>query len=169
MSWKQIWNLDPRLCSDSSFFRLIAPITLGMWIRYRWIKAAAVMDKIIVPFTLITVLFIFTVSHNIVGYAVKVRGYVSGKTRILLKGYQISKLSPFIQSLTLLQFSVHQDWLWVFQISGWRVHQPVHLQTNDGPDDRSRVRSGRRGIYFWRRIGMAVQVHRSSTNGVCFY
>ncbi len=40
---------------------MIAPIALGMWIRYRFDKAAPVMTKIIVPFTLLTVFFIFTV------------------------------------------------------------------------------------------------------------
>jgi hypothetical protein len=37
-------------------------VTLGMWIRYRWDKAAAIMAKIIIPVTLATVVFIFTVS-----------------------------------------------------------------------------------------------------------
>jgi hypothetical protein len=32
-----------------------------MWIRFRWIRAAYYMDKIIVPFTLLTIIFIFTV------------------------------------------------------------------------------------------------------------
>eukprot|EP00095_Tigriopus_kingsejongensis_P009983 maker-scaffold17_size721972-snap-gene-6.25 protein:Tk09983 transcript:maker-scaffold17_size721972-snap-gene-6.25-mRNA-1 annotation:"hypothetical protein DAPPUDRAFT_309863" len=40
---------------------LIAPIALGMFIRYKWKRAAGIMDKIIVPFTLLTVIFIFTV------------------------------------------------------------------------------------------------------------
>ena len=40
--------------------RLTAPLALGMYIRYKWIFLAPYMDKIIVPFTLITILFIFT-------------------------------------------------------------------------------------------------------------
>ena len=54
------------LCCEQFFtgsinvYRLTAPLALGMWIRYRWIQAAPYMDKIIVPFTLITILFIFT-------------------------------------------------------------------------------------------------------------
>ncbi len=39
---------------------LVLPITLGMWIRFRFKRGAAIMKKIIVPFTLLTVLFIFT-------------------------------------------------------------------------------------------------------------
>lgn len=40
--------------------RLIAPLALGMWIRYRWPSSSKVMDKIIVPFTLCTIVFILT-------------------------------------------------------------------------------------------------------------
>ena len=49
---------------DQISSRLVAPVTLGMWIRYRWTKAAAIMAKIIIPVTLITVIFIFTVSAS---------------------------------------------------------------------------------------------------------
>ena len=48
-----------------SLFSLVLPITLGMWIRYRFTKGAKFMKAVIVPFTLITVLFIFTVRHMI--------------------------------------------------------------------------------------------------------
>merc|ERR550519_827735 len=44
-----------------SLVSLILPTALGMWIRWKWPKAATVMGKIIVPFTLLTVLFILTV------------------------------------------------------------------------------------------------------------
>lgn len=40
---------------------LVLPISLGMWIRFRFTKGAKIMKAIIVPFTLLTVLFIFTV------------------------------------------------------------------------------------------------------------
>jgi sodium/bile acid cotransporter 3/5 len=39
---------------------LIGPIAIGMWIRHRFEKGAKIMKAIIVPFTLLTVLFIFT-------------------------------------------------------------------------------------------------------------
>ena len=45
-----------------SLVALIGPISLGMWIRYRFEKGAKIMKVVIVPFTLLTVLFIFTVS-----------------------------------------------------------------------------------------------------------
>jgi len=44
-----------------SLVSLILPTALGMWIRWKWPKVATVMEKIIVPFTLLTVLFILTV------------------------------------------------------------------------------------------------------------
>jgi len=44
-----------------SLCSLLLPSTLGMWIRWKWPKAAKVMEKVIVPFTLLTVAFIFTV------------------------------------------------------------------------------------------------------------
>ena len=47
-----------------SLFSLVLPITLGMWIRYRFTKGAKFMKAVIVPFTLITVLFIFTVRFH---------------------------------------------------------------------------------------------------------
>ncbi|TRY64297.1 hypothetical protein TCAL_02618 [Tigriopus californicus] len=66
-----LWLMGPLLTDEDlvipfgqlmiTLISLIAPIAVGMLIRYKWIKAAAVMDKIIVPFTLLTVFFIFTV------------------------------------------------------------------------------------------------------------
>ena len=47
-----------------SLVALIGPISLGMWIRYRFEKGAKIMKAVIVPFTLLTVLFIFTVHNN---------------------------------------------------------------------------------------------------------
>ena len=44
-----------------SLIALIGPISLGMWIRFRFEKGAKIMKAVIVPFTLLTVLFIFTV------------------------------------------------------------------------------------------------------------
>ena len=44
----------------STLLMLVIPITLGMWIRYRFEKGAKIMKAIIVPMTLLTVLFIFT-------------------------------------------------------------------------------------------------------------
>ena len=49
-----------------SLFSLVLPITLGMWIRYRFTKGAKFMKAVIVPFTLITVLFIFTVRKHMI-------------------------------------------------------------------------------------------------------
>jgi len=43
-----------------SLMSLILPVVLGMWIRWRWPKAGRLMEKVIVPFTLLTVLFILT-------------------------------------------------------------------------------------------------------------
>jgi predicted Na+-dependent transporter len=43
---------------------LVLPICLGMWIRFRFEKGAKIMKAIIVPFTLLTVLFIFTVNGS---------------------------------------------------------------------------------------------------------
>jgi len=43
-----------------SLMSLILPVVLGMWIRWRWPKAGGLMEKVIVPFTLLTVLFILT-------------------------------------------------------------------------------------------------------------
>ena len=43
-----------------SLLMLILPTALGMWVRWRWARAARLMERIIVPFTLLTVLFIFT-------------------------------------------------------------------------------------------------------------
>jgi len=75
-----------------SLVTLILPTLLGMWIRWKWLKAAKVMEKIIVPFTLVLVLFIFTagVYMNLfifllitplmvlAGFIVAVAGYVFG-------------------------------------------------------------------------------------------
>ena len=47
-----------------SLVALIGPISLGMWIRYRFEKGAKIMKAVIVPFTLLTVLFIFTVRRG---------------------------------------------------------------------------------------------------------
>ena len=40
----------------SSLVMLILPTALGMWIRWRWVKAAKIMEKIIVPFTLLVII-----------------------------------------------------------------------------------------------------------------
>lgn len=66
-----LWLMGPLLTDEdlvipfgqlmTTLISLIAPIALGMGIRYKWLSAAAIMDKIIVPFTLLTVFFIFTV------------------------------------------------------------------------------------------------------------
>ena len=55
-----------------SLFSLVLPITLGMWIRYRFTKGAKFMKAVIVPFTLITVLFIFTVRHMILSNTLQI-------------------------------------------------------------------------------------------------
>jgi sodium/bile acid cotransporter 3/5 len=44
-----------------SLMGLILPTLLGMWVRWRWPRVARLMEKIIVPFTLLTVFFILTV------------------------------------------------------------------------------------------------------------
>ena len=76
----------------SSLIMLILPTALGMWIRWRWPKAENVMKKIIVPFTLLTVLFIFTAGIYInlfifllmtptmvaAGFTIAIAGYVFG-------------------------------------------------------------------------------------------
>ena len=63
-----------------------------MWIRWRWSKAAKILDKIIVPFTLLTVLFILTAGVYInlfifllmtpamflAGFIVAITGYLFG-------------------------------------------------------------------------------------------
>ena len=75
-----------------SLVSLILPTAFGMWIRWRWEKAAKVMEKIIVPFTLLTVLFILTAGIYInlfifllitplmilAGFIVAIAGYVFG-------------------------------------------------------------------------------------------
>jgi len=75
-----------------SLFMLILPTALGMWIRWRWVKLAKIMEKIIVPFTLLTVLFIFTVGIYInvfifilmtpamfaAGFIIAIAGYIFG-------------------------------------------------------------------------------------------
>merc|ERR1712156_141020 len=65
-----IFLLGPFIVDDSlvipfsqlitSLVSLILPTALGMWIRWKWSKSARILDKIIVPFTLLTVLFILT-------------------------------------------------------------------------------------------------------------
>jgi sodium/bile acid cotransporter 3/5 len=76
----------------SSLVFLILPIALGMWIRWKWEKTAAYMERIIVPFTLLTVLFILTAGVYInffifqlitplmiaAGFAVALSGYFFG-------------------------------------------------------------------------------------------
>jgi sodium/bile acid cotransporter 3/5 len=76
----------------TSLVGLILPIALGMWIRWKWAKAGAIMQRIIVPFTLLTVLFILTAGVYInlfifqlitplmvaAGFVVAVCGYVFG-------------------------------------------------------------------------------------------
>ena len=76
----------------SSLIMLILPTALGMWIRWRWPKAENVMKKIIVPFTLLTVLFIFTAGIYInlfifllmtptmvaAGFTIAIAGYIFG-------------------------------------------------------------------------------------------
>ncbi len=63
-----------------------------MWIRYRWPASAKVMDKIIVPFTICTILFVLTAGVYInlyvfelitgmmvaAGFLVAAAGYVIG-------------------------------------------------------------------------------------------
>ena len=75
-----------------SLVMLILPTALGMWIRWRWTKAAKIMEKIIVPFTLLKVLFIFTAGLYInlfifqlmtslmflAGFIVAIAGYMFG-------------------------------------------------------------------------------------------
>jgi len=75
-----------------SLVTLILPTTLGMWVRWKWPKAAKFMEKIIVPFTLITVLFILTAGVYInlfifllitplmilAGFIVAIAGYLFG-------------------------------------------------------------------------------------------
>lgn len=75
-----------------SLFMLILPVALGMWIRWRWVKAAKFMEKIIVPFTLLTVIFVFTAGVYInlfifqlitgkmvgAGFVVAISGYLFG-------------------------------------------------------------------------------------------
>lgn len=75
-----------------SLVSLILPTTFGMWIRWKWVKAAKVMEKIIIPFTLITVLFILTAGIYInlfifllmtplmilAGFIVAIAGYLFG-------------------------------------------------------------------------------------------
>jgi len=97
-----IFSLGPFLTTDElvmpfkeligTLFSLIVPTALGMWIRWRWSKAAKIMEKIIVPFTLLTVLFIFTAGVYInlfifilitplmvmAGFAVAIAGYLFG-------------------------------------------------------------------------------------------
>ena len=73
-------------------YRLILPTALGMWMRWRWPKLGNLMKKIIVPFTLFTVLFILTVGIYInlfifllitplmvlAGFMVAIAGYLFG-------------------------------------------------------------------------------------------
>ena len=75
-----------------SLVSLILPTALGMWIRWRWSKSAKILDKIIVPFTLLTVLFILTAGVYInlfifllmtpamflAGFIVAITGYLFG-------------------------------------------------------------------------------------------
>ena len=76
----------------TSLVSLILPTALGMWIRWRWSQSARILDKIIVPFTLLTVLFILTAGVYInififllmtpamflAGFAVAIAGYLFG-------------------------------------------------------------------------------------------
>ena len=76
----------------TSLVSLILPTALGMWIRWRWSKSARILDKIIVPFTLLTVLFILTAGVYInififllmtpamflAGFVVAIAGYLFG-------------------------------------------------------------------------------------------
>ena len=76
----------------SSLIMLILPTALGMWVRWRWPRAENIMKKIIVPFTLLTVLFIFTAGIYInlfifllmtptmvlAGFTIAIAGYVFG-------------------------------------------------------------------------------------------
>ena len=76
----------------TSLVSLILPTALGMWIRWKWSKSARILDKIIVPFTLLTVLFILTAGVYInififllmtpamflAGFIVAIAGYLFG-------------------------------------------------------------------------------------------
>lgn len=75
-----------------SLVGLILPIALGMWIRWKWEKAGKLMEKVIVPFTMLTVIFILTAGVYInlfifqlitplmvaAGFVVAASGYVFG-------------------------------------------------------------------------------------------
>jgi len=75
-----------------SLLTLILPTALGMWIRWKWVKAAKFMEKIIVPFTLLTVVFILSAGIYInlfifllmtplmilAGFIVAIAGYLFG-------------------------------------------------------------------------------------------
>jgi len=75
-----------------SLFMLILPLLFGMWIRWKWPKAGKIMEKVIIPFTVCTILFIFTAGVYInlfifqlmtplmigAGFIVNAAGYIFG-------------------------------------------------------------------------------------------
>lgn len=80
---------------------------VGMWIRYRFEKGARIMKAIIVPFTLLTVLFIFTVRQTLVSPRVSLseshRRFRLAFTSIfsyscwwLVKWWRLGFSSPFV-------------------------------------------------------------------------
>jgi len=112
-----IYTLGPYVSEDDlvipfgqlmmSLFSLVLPITLGMWIRYRFTKGAKFMKAVIVPFTLITVLFIFTVGMYInrfifllmtwqmvvAGFLVAFCGYTFGAGFAWLCGLKVAQIT----------------------------------------------------------------------------
>ena len=84
---------------------LIGPITLGMWIRFRFVKGAKIMKLIIVPFTLLTVLFIFTVGVyiNLFIFMLMTAKMVAAGFLIAILGIENRVFTDFIKSyLTFL-------------------------------------------------------------------
>jgi len=90
-----------------SLFGLILPITLGMFLRRKWPKFGEKLQKIIVPLTLLTVLFIMTVGVYInlflfelitplmiaAGFAVSSSGYMLGAGLAWLARLELSQIT----------------------------------------------------------------------------
>ena len=91
----------------TSLVGLILPIALGMWIRWKWAKAGAIMERIIIPFTLLTVIFILTagVYINLFIFQLITPLMVAAGFTVALSGYLFGAALAWAFRLTLPQIT----------------------------------------------------------------
>jgi len=90
-----------------SLVSLILPTTLGMWVRWKWSRAAKIMEKIIVPFTLLTVLFILTagVYINLFIFVLITPLMIAAGFMVAVSGYVLGALLSWVMGLSLPQIT----------------------------------------------------------------